>query len=91
MTKRQLGVLAQLRIQVSQDLWESVFGVLAQGMVVKQLPGYGEWFEKRMEWFLWRKLHFCDVPWVMCPPQLGQFLVLWSSSGYVDRFFLILK
>jgi hypothetical protein len=40
--KRQLGVLAQLQIQVSQDLWESVFRVLAQVMVVKPLPRYGE-------------------------------------------------
>ena len=44
LTKRQLGVLAQLQVQVRQDPQESVFGLLAQAMVLKPSPRYGERF-----------------------------------------------
>ena len=42
--KRQLGVLAQLQVQVRQDAQKSVFGLLAQAMVLKPSPRYGERF-----------------------------------------------
>ncbi len=49
LTKRQLGVLAQLQVQVRQDPQESAFGLLAQAMVVKPSAEYGERFGKRIK------------------------------------------
>ena len=49
LTKRQLGVLAQLQVQVRQDPQKSVFGLLAQAMVLKPSPRYGERFGKRIK------------------------------------------
>ena len=43
-SKWQLGVLAQLQVQVCQDPWESVFGVWTQAMVLQAPPKYGERF-----------------------------------------------
>jgi hypothetical protein len=49
LTKRQLGALVQLQVQVRQDPQKSVFGLLAQAMVVKPSARYGERFGKRIK------------------------------------------
>jgi hypothetical protein len=62
-SKWQLGVLAQLQVQVRQDPWEAVFGVWTQGIIVKAPSRYGEWFATRMEWFGWLVV---KKTWLMC-------------------------
>ena len=42
LTKRQLGVPAQLQVQVRQGPQKSVFGLLAQAMIVKPSARYGK-------------------------------------------------
>ena len=43
-------MLAQLRVQVTQDPQEAAFRVWAQVMIVKAPPKYDEQFAKRLEW-----------------------------------------
>ena len=67
-----MGVLAQLQVQVRQGPQKSVFGLLAQAMVVKSSAWYGERFGKRIKRVA---LLVVKKTWLMCPDltkrQLG--------------------
>ena len=64
--KRQLGVLAQLQVQVRQDSQKSVFGLLAQAIVLKPPARYGERFGKRIKCVA---LLVVKKTWLMCPDK----------------------
>ena len=66
LTKRQLGVPAQLQVQVRQGPQKSVFGLLGQAMVVKPSARYGERFGKRIKCVA---LLVVKKTWCMCPDK----------------------
>ena len=66
LTKRQLGALTQLQVQVRQDPQKSVFGLLAQAMVLKSSPRYGKRYGKQMECV---GMLVVKKTWLMCPDK----------------------
>ena len=66
LTKRQLGVPAQLQVQVRQGPQLSVFGLLGQAMVFKPSYRYEKRFGKRIKC---AALLVVKKTWLMCPDK----------------------
>ena len=70
-------------MQVRQDPQKSVFGLLAQAMVVKPLPRYGERFGKRIKCV---GLLVVKKTWLMRPDKAAVRCPSATASSSASRF-----